>query len=298
MNSKAGSVLLIVVLAALLAAGCAVPGAGGGAAATVNGKSISTTEFDKQFKAARDSMVEQGFDPNSAEGKSTLDQVRVDVLNQMIDTELLRQAAQKEAITVTEADIDARLKQIKQDAGGEETFKNSLKESKLTEQEFRGNIVRDQIIYERLYEKVAKTVPTSMEQVRARHILVASQKEADDIQTRLAKGADFAALAKDLSLDPQTKDNGGDLGFFPRQVLEPSFENVIFNLKVQQSGIVETELGYHVVQVVERDPNRIVSPEILQYLGEEALTTYLANARSQAKIVYVVSLPATATPSQ
>jgi len=289
--------ILIVVLAGAVLAGCGMPGAGGGKAAVVNGKAITMAEFDKQVKTVRDSMVEQGLDPKSAEGKTTLDQVQTDILNQMIDTELMRQAAQKEGVTVTDADVNDRMQQFKKDAGGDEAFKKSLKDSNLTEEEFRTLVVRDQLVYERLYDKLTKSLPTAAEQVHVRHILLDTEKEARDIQARLAKGEDFAAIAKASSVDTQSKDAGGDLPFFPRGVLDPAFEEVIFRLKVKEIGMVKTDYGYHVVQVLEREASRQIAPDILQALGEEAINKYLDNLRATATVERIVQLPPTPTPS-
>jgi parvulin-like peptidyl-prolyl isomerase len=288
-------VVLLVAAAVLAACGGA---AGGDKAALVNGKPILMADYNKQVKIVQDSLVGQGLDPKSVDGKETLDQMRSDLLEQMIDIELMRQAAEKEGIAVTEADVNARLEQIRKDAGGAEAFKESLKEAKLTEQEFRTYVVRDQIIYERLYDKVVAAMPATAEQVRVRHILLATEKEATDTQARLAKGEDFAALAKALSIDTQSKESGGELGFFPRGVLDQAFEDLIFRLKVNEIGVVKTDYGAHVVQVLAKEATRQLAPEIRQILGEERINTYMENLRTNATIERLVKLPPTPTPSQ
>ena len=288
--------LAVLLVTAMLLAGCG--SAGGGNAAIVNGQAISLASFDRQVRLVRDSMVSQGLDPKSAEGKATLDQMRADILEQMIDAELMRQGAAKEGISVSDSDVNSRLEQVRKDAGGDEAFKKSLKEANLTEADFRTLILRDQIIYERLYDKLAAALPKTAEQVRVRHILLNTEKEASDARSRLAKGEDFAALAKALSLDSGSKDNGGDLGFFPRGVLDPGFEDAAFTLKINEVGVVATDYGYHVMQVLEREANRQIAPEVMQILGEEAINKYLDSLRSQAKVQRLVQLPATPTPSQ
>lgn len=297
MNATVRSLLILMLVGAVLTA-CGAAGGNGGKAALVNGKAVSLTDFNAQVRIIQDSMVAQGVDPKTADGKATLDQMRVDILNQMIDIELMRQAATKEGISVTEADVNTRMDQIKKDAGGDAAFKKSLTDAKLTEAEFRTLIVRDQITYERLYDKVTTTLPATGEQVRVRHILVDTEKASTDILARLKKGEDFAALAKELSVDTQSKDSGGDLGFFPRGVKDPAFEDAVFKLGVNEVGTVQTDYGYHVVQVLEKDPNRAIAPEILQTLGDQAINTYMDILRSTAKIERLVQLPATPTPSQ
>lgn len=290
--------LLTGIILAMLLAGCAAPVGGGGQAATVNSKPISQADYDKQIQLTQDAMKAQGLDLNSEEGKATLDQLRTDILDQMIENELMRQAAESEGIKVTEADITSRVEEIKTQVGGAEVFNTSLKQANLSETDFRNLVVRDQLVYERLYDKLMKDVPTTAEQVHSRHILVATEQEAKDIQARLAKGEDFAALAKQLSLDTGSNESGGDLGFYPRGVLDSAFEDVIFKLQPSQTSIVQTDFGYHVVQVLERDPNRALATEVLQQLGEEKLNTYMDGLRSKAKIDRLVKLPPTATPSQ
>jgi len=297
MTTRGHGVLLVFVIVGLIMAACAAPSSGG-KVAIVNGTPISQADYDKQVKMVQDSMIEQGLDPKSADGKASLDQMRVDILNQLIDVELMRQAAKSEGITVSDADVNQRMEQIKKDAGGQDAFNKSLRDAKITEQDFRNLIVRDQMIYERLYDKITKALPTTAEQVRSRHILLNTEKEANDVKARLGKGEDFAALAKELSQDTQTKDNGGDLGFYPRGVLDPAFENLIFQLKVNEIGIVQTDFGYHIVQVTAHETDRPLSPEVLQMLGEQMVNRYLDDVRSKAQIERLLVLPPTATPSQ
>lgn len=289
-----------LLLAGLVLSGCSgVAGIGAasakGDAALVNGKPITMADFNEQVKLVQDSLVEQGLDAKSSEGKQTLEQMRSDLLQQMIDVELMRQAAAAEGIVVSNADVDARLAQIIKDAGGADAFKKSLQESKLTEAQFRSLILRDQMIYERLYDKLVAKLPSTAEQVRARHILLSTEKDATDVMARLSKGEDFAAVAKEVSLDTSTKDSGGDLGFFPRGVFDPAFEQAAFTLKLNEVSRVKTDYGYHVIQVIEKDPSRAIAPEFVQFMGDEAINGYMEGLRAVAKIEILVKLAATPT---
>ena len=103
------------------------------------------------------------------------------------------------------------------------------------------------------------------EHVHARHILVATQEEAEAILAQLREGADFAMLAQTFSLDVSTRDRSGDLDFFPRGLLlAPELEEAAFALAPGQiSGVVYSELlGYHIVQVLEREERRIGEQEM------------------------------------
>jgi peptidyl-prolyl cis-trans isomerase C len=90
-----------------------------------------------------------------------------------------------------------------------------------------------------------------VEEVHARHILVASPEQAQDIIKQLDKGADFAKLAKKYSTDPGAS-NGGDLGFFKKTDMVPEFADAAFSLKDGQitQKPVHTQFGYHVIQVL------------------------------------------------
>jgi peptidyl-prolyl cis-trans isomerase D len=123
------------------------------------------------------------------------------------------------------------------------------------------------------YEQNLKTDFSHPAKVRARHILIglapgatsaetaAAKAKAEEILAKLKAGANFAALAKQYSEDPGTKDKGGDLGFFDRGEMVKPFEEVAFALKPGEYGIAESQYGFHVIQVEESDPDHVDSPE-------------------------------------
>jgi peptidyl-prolyl cis-trans isomerase D len=94
------------------------------------------------------------------------------------------------------------------------------------------------------------------EQIRARHILLSGENaeaRAASVQQRLRDGEDFASLARELSADEATQQEGGDLGWFPRGIMLPAFDAVAFSLEPGAvGGPVETERGWHVIEVQER----------------------------------------------
>lgn len=93
------------------------------------------------------------------------------------------------------------------------------------------------------------------EQVRARHILVATAEEAAAAQRRLAQGEDFAAVAAELSTDPGSGQRGGDLGWFGKGRMVPPFEEAAFAAEVGRVvGPVQTDFGYHLIEVLEKRP--------------------------------------------
>ena len=128
------------------------------------------------------------------------------------------------------------------------------------------------------------------EQVRARHILVATEAEAYAVIAQLKSGADFASLAANVSKDPDRK-QGGDLGFFRRAQVWPAFADVAFSLQPGQVGPhpVHNEFGWHVIKVEER---RLVAPPSLEEAREgirrelttEAIREAVKQARAQLQI--------------
>src|ERR1700704_1568800 len=103
----------------------------------------------------------------------------------------------------------------------------------------------------KVYEEASKQI-TGEQEVHARHILVETEDEAKAIKAELAKGADFAELAKKKSKDPGASD-GGDLGFFNKEQLVPDFSAVAFALEPGKiSDPVKSQFGWHIINVEEK----------------------------------------------
>jgi parvulin-like peptidyl-prolyl isomerase len=110
---------------------------------------------------------------------------------------------------------------------------------------------------------------------------VATEDAAKDVLNQLQGGADFAQLASTLSTDPGSKDKGGDLGWFPKGVMDKPFEDAAFALQAGQlSDVVHGANGYHVIQVLERDPNRVLAAAMLQSLRQKAGSDWLDSKHS------------------
>ena len=121
--------------------------------------------------------------------------------------------------------------------------------------------------------------------MRARHILVADEATAQTVVERLEAGEDFAALAAELSTDSSTKEAGGDLGFFPRGVMVPEFEATAFSLAVgATSPPIETQFGYHVIRVEEREAQREIPDYQLQQIKANAINRWLDEQLTTAQI--------------
>jgi parvulin-like peptidyl-prolyl isomerase len=158
------------------------------------------------------------------------------------------------------------------------------KEAGLSETDYRKTIEAN-LLYDKLQELFASRAPTSEEQVHARHILVEMEEEAQLVLARLEAGEDFIALAEELSTDEGTREEGGDLGWFPRGVMVPEFEEAAFALQPgETSDILQTDFGYHIILVEERDPDRELEPYLLEQRQASALSEWLEEQRQSEAV--------------
>jgi foldase protein PrsA len=253
------------------------------AVATVNGDKITKTEVYNR-------LVETG-------GAS--------VVEQIIQEKLVDQEAAKNNVTVTPAEIDTEIAKIRERMGGELKFQEALTANNLTLEQLREyqdfrvkvtKLLKPQIT---LQEETVKAFfeenksQFDKRQIHARHILVDTEEEAKAIKAKLEGGADFAALAKEKSTEPAAKESGGDLGTFGAGAMLPAFENVVFNLKVNEiSAPFQTDYGWHVAQVLETkgtaptfESQKTEATEMyIDSKVQELLQPWLTELRDKAKI--------------
>jgi len=165
------------------------------------------------------------------------------------------------------------------------TLSSLEKSTGLTEEDYRA-IVRTQLLTERMQEFVGEEVPTSELQMRARHILVDTEEEANAVLERLQQGEDFATVAMEVSQDTGSAEEGGDLGWFPLGVMDTAFEDVAFSLAVGElSGVVESSYGFHIILVEERDEDRELDADMLEQRKSESFQAWLLDLEAEADIV-------------
>ncbi|MGB8648649.1 MAG: peptidylprolyl isomerase [Anaerolineae bacterium] len=258
-------------------------------AAKVNGQGIPLSLYQREADQEKAALLAQGLDPTSKNGQDAIKGLQEQVIGQLIDNVLVEQAAQRENVTVTTQDVDNRIQQMIDEAGGRAKFDDYLKSTQITLDNLCVEI-RSSAFGEVMLARVTAAIPTQVEQVHAAHILLASQADADKVLAQLKAGKSFADLAKQFSKDEATRDSGGDLGWLPKGMMPPEFEAVAFQLQPgQTSGIVSSALGFHIIQVLGHESARDLSPEMLQNQKQQAFLAWLDAQRNQAKIEKLIN---------
>jgi parvulin-like peptidyl-prolyl isomerase len=294
MQKSVLSATVALLVMSILAGGCggqptpvetltATPSKVEGLAALVNGQPIGQEEYEKQVAQVEAFFAQEGLDPESEEGRERLAQARRQVLEQMIDQELIRQAAVEMGVSISEAELEASIQDIIEQSGGQDQFNQSLQGMDTTYEDFR-QMLLDQLLSEAVYSAVTASISPVAEQVHARHILLPTRERAEEVLARLQAGEDFSYLAREYSEDISSRESGGDVGFFPRGVMPPEVEEVAFSLEVgETSEIVETQFGFHIVQVLERE-EREIAVEVFENLRQQAFMQWLQDRREAATI--------------
>ena len=288
--------------------------------ARVNGEAVNKTEFDRALSA----LEARNGGPVPAQQR---DRVLRQVLDQVVDYKLLIQEGRARKIEATDAEVDARMKEIQAQFPTEDAFKQMLTARKTTLEQVRSDIRQDITVQKLIENAIADKVAVKPEQVtdfytknpdqfkqpervRASHILImvpkgsdvaaktAARTKAADILKDVKAGKDFAALAKQHSQDPGSAQNGGDLGFFqPGQMVGP-FNDVAFKLAPGQvSDLVETEFGFHIIKVAEKQTSRTVPldevrPKLEEYLErmnrEQQTDAFVNGLKTKGKIEILI----------
>jgi parvulin-like peptidyl-prolyl isomerase len=193
--------------------------------AKVGDRKITVEDLENEYKLESRLIIQ---------GRSELDRRR-DALDKLIRDQVVILEAYKEGLN-NEVENDTAIQKQKEQVLLNELYKKEiLNKSKVSEPEIKS-----------FYEK-------SKEEVHAWHILVETEAQAESIYQKLKEGADFAELAKEKSIDPQVRNNAGDLGFFGWGKMLPEFQEAAFKLKDGEiSRPVKTTYGWHIIKLVER----------------------------------------------
>jgi foldase protein PrsA len=267
--------LPLLCLVVLAAAGCADLGVRNSDAATVNGVGISTDRLSEMTKAQL-GQQQQATQQSGQQQSQDIEGATRQALEGLIQFQLVLDGAKKEGVTVQESDVDARMEQLKQQVAAQgQNFDELLKTRQISEE-----VLRTQQRVQLAVDLIAvKLVPYSPDaelrrilqqkkddflEVHVRHVLVKDKATADAARQELVTGGNWATVARKRSIDTQSKDKGGDLGYNAKGATVKPFETAEFALAAQgdckgkSSGScsspisqpVKTQYGFHVLQVV------------------------------------------------
>jgi len=255
-----------------------------GPAAIVNGQEIPMAAFVGEVEKRQAGLAQSGVNLNTPQGAAQLEQEKQQALDNMIDDVLVMQEAARQGVAVSDAELDAEMQKIITGLGGQAKFEEQLKLAGQTLEEAR-SMQRMQMLYLKMRDRVVSNLQTA-EQVHARHILVDSQATAQALLAQIQAGADFGQIAQQSSQDTLTRANGGDLGWFARGTLPAKeVEDAAFALQPGQvSGVVQSAFGYHLVQVLERDPARKLEGGVFVEIQKQAMDNWLNGLRTQANV--------------
>jgi peptidyl-prolyl cis-trans isomerase C len=154
----------------------------------------------------------------------------------------------------------------------------------------------------KVYDEAVKQNPAE-EEVHARHILVKTEDEAKAVVSQLKGGADFAALAKEKSIEPGAKESGGDLGYFTKGQMVPEFSDAAFKLDNDKiSDPVKTQFGWHVIKVEDKRTKPVpsydqVKSQLASFVVRKAQTDLVNKLRATAKVELIDPPPAPPAPA-
>lgn len=266
------------------------PAADGDLAASVNGQPIAMDDFLKQVFQTHSYIVEQGgVDPNTESGQKQLAFLRRQVLDDMINQALMEQAAAERGVSASDEEVAASLDAYIEGLGGEAAFEEALTAAGSTREEAEA-MERSALVGRKMLEAIAGDVPETAEFVHARHILCKTAEACQQALFRIESGEDFAALAAEISQDQTNKDKGGDLDWVTRGTLPSQrLEDALFALEPgERSAVVESDFGFHILEMIAVDPARALSEDQRTHLKERALLEWLEETRREADIVIFV----------
>lgn len=244
---------------------------------TVNGEGLSLVEFNAELARYRQSQAELGFEISEQDATPI-------VIEDLIVQVLLAQAAREAGFALDESALQERIDSLTAQLGSAEALAAWQLTHGYDEASFRVALKRSAESAQ-MRDKILSSVPTTAEQVHVRQILTYNQEDAQRAKSRLDSGSDFDELA--ALYDPATR---GDIGWFPREYLGLKVvEDTAFALEVNSvSDIIPSEIGFHIVKIVERDPARPLAFDALLALQTKALAEWVETRRAQSEIAILV----------
>jgi peptidyl-prolyl cis-trans isomerase C len=241
---------------------------------SINGEGLTTDEFNAELIRYKTSVKALG---QTVTDDQALKTVQDDVISQF----LLAQGAAEAGFVLNDSALQQRIDALISKIGGADKLAAWEKTNNYTDADFKETLKRD-IASAWMRDKIMSAVPSTAEQVHVRQILLYNQDVANNYYSQLQAGASFEDLA--AKVDPVTR---GDIGWFPRGYLpDKTVEDTAFSLAVgAYSQVIPSEVGFHIIKLIEKQPSRELTPDALLSLQTRALNDWLATRRQQSKIV-------------
>jgi foldase protein PrsA len=259
----------------------------GEAVLEVGGRSFSLDYFERRLRYD----INQGNTTYAANPTSAPDVL----LNEIATEELMRQGASEKGVDLSDEAIDAqiRTKESVPANADRNTFaafyREAVRSSGLTTQGYRDIIAAD-IVKNAVQPMFQQQVPATVDQVRFRAIVLSTESDAQAALQRLKNGEDFAAVAKDVSLDTSSKDNGGEQDWTPRGVVDPALDQALFSLDIGQlSDVITGTSAFYIVQVEERQDQRETTDSQKTLLANQAQQQWLNDLRDRVGVTVSLS---------
>lgn len=269
-------VLCVIALLPLAVAGCSKkPSSKSSAAppvAKVNQRVITQDDLDHALSQI----------PPQARSVYDTPEARKELVDRLVTRELLIQAAEKDGLD-KDPSIVERVRSFREGLLLEAYLRKAMSDK---EQVTDGEV--------KAYYDANAEARRAPDQVKAKHILVKTEAEAQNIEKELKAGKKFEDLARQYSEDPGSKDRGGDLGAVHRGQTVSEFDKVLFELKPgETSGIVKTQFGYHIIRVESRTEGKPLSfdqakdflrQKMTREKEKNAFDSLIANMKKSAQI--------------
>lgn len=304
-NKKVSSALALtgVLCATVFLAACTNNGLTGGTAATVNGQDIpedSVTTFIQNIRESNKLMEEPAWGKWLAQTGQTPETLRQQVIDQLVNEALIKQAAKDNEVSVDKARIDEIYDSMKSRYENDENWKKALKDAGTSEEAYRESIEL-QLLRQDLADKVYTPEEVNQQELdqlaqqygsnlngakRSSHILMKTDEaKAQEVLDKINSGElSFEEAVKDYSEDSGSKEKGGDVGWDKMNQFVPAYTDALNNLKKGQvSGLVKSDFGFHIIKCTDvfNGPNEIKTASQLPEDIQESLKASLENNQKE-----------------
>ncbi|MDZ4165314.1 MAG: peptidyl-prolyl cis-trans isomerase [Smithellaceae bacterium] len=294
----------VLAMAIFVLSSCQDPAPSKPYVATVNGEKIYLSELEDRI--TKEMSLLRGLAPI---GEGEFVRIREAVLDSIVLEKLMRQRVASLGISISAQELDMALAELRGQYSAEE-FQEILARNKTDMEIFkeglRNRLLMDRLVEKEVFGRVAVSEAEALEffqqnkgkysakkVVRVAQIVVREKAKAEAALKRLRLGEDFGKVARDLSIGPEAP-RGGDLGFLEEGIMPQSFERAAFSLPVgKHSGIIKTNYGYHIINVIERNgeeeksfarlKTRILA-DLRRDKQEKAYRSWLEEIRSKAVV--------------